>query len=71
MYNTEKIAGALASLLLMYSCVAIKTDFFDGRKDPFGPYPRIPDKEKLKKELAFAAECKKHTFPPKEKFFYD
>jgi len=28
------------------------TDFFNGKNDLLGPYPRIPDKEKLKVILA-------------------
>jgi hypothetical protein len=28
--------------------INLATDFLDGKTDPIGPYPRIPDREKLK-----------------------
>lgn len=38
--------GVIALLIHLY--VNLATDFENGKNDPFGPYPRIPDKERLK-----------------------
>ncbi|KAH0955236.1 hypothetical protein HN011_011987 [Eciton burchellii] len=46
--------------------INLATDFLDGKTDPIGPYPRIPDREKLKKQLEQAAEMKKFYLSPSQ-----
>ncbi|XP_011688544.1 PREDICTED: uncharacterized protein LOC105450421 [Wasmannia auropunctata] len=57
--------GGITYILLMVQLnVFIATDWWYGQRDPLGPYPRIPDKDKVKREIAFAEECRKFITPP-------
>ncbi|KYN03117.1 hypothetical protein ALC62_05984 [Cyphomyrmex costatus] len=47
------LANITAILLMVQLNVYIATDWWWGARDPFGPYPRIPDKDLVKK-LVFA-----------------
>ncbi|GAB1868398.1 hypothetical protein CAJAP_09477 [Camponotus japonicus] len=64
----QNFCGITFMLLFIHLNVMLATDFDNGKKDPFGPYPRIPDKELLKKEMLFAEKCKKFIKSPKETF---
>lgn len=46
-----------AVLLTTHMSIGIFTDGFYGERDPLGPYPRIPDREKLKVTFAIIATC--------------
>ncbi|XP_018395080.1 PREDICTED: uncharacterized protein LOC108773684 [Cyphomyrmex costatus] len=62
------LANITAILLMVQLNVYIATDWWWGARDPFGPYPRIPDKDLVKREVAFAEECRKTMTPPKDVF---
>ncbi|XP_012055986.1 PREDICTED: uncharacterized protein LOC105619067 isoform X1 [Atta cephalotes] len=47
MYRT--FLGATAILMMIELNVYTATDWWWGAKDPFGPYPRIPNKDLVKK----------------------
>nr|ADX36409.1 hypothetical protein [Brachymyrmex patagonicus] len=64
----RNFGGLLHVLLLVHLNIMIATDFDNGRRDPFGPYPRIPDKELVQQEIAFAEECKKFMKAPQTVF---
>ncbi|XP_011157706.1 uncharacterized protein LOC105194479 [Solenopsis invicta] len=54
--------------LLMQLNINFYTDFWGGLTaiSPIqGPYPRIPDRDKLKREIAFAEECRQYIKAPK------
>ncbi|XP_032668328.1 uncharacterized protein LOC116842770 [Odontomachus brunneus] len=68
MYNMRNAVSVLGLITVTYLNISIQTDYFHGARDLFGPYPRIPDAEKLKREITFAEECRKTMFAPKEVF---
>ncbi|RLU16542.1 hypothetical protein DMN91_010610 [Ooceraea biroi] len=64
--STRTVASVLGFTIIANTCVNMITDFHDGANDLYGPYPRIPDKEKLKKQLEEAAEMKKFYVSPSQ-----
>lgn len=46
--NLRGVASTLSVCILLHLNIGLATDWMHGERDPFGPYPRIPDKEKLK-----------------------
>ncbi|KAL0118434.1 hypothetical protein PUN28_009237 [Cardiocondyla obscurior] len=54
----RKLAGVGFILTLVYTNVMLATDYWWGERDYWGPYPRIPDKQLVKREIAFAEECR-------------
>ncbi|XP_018304424.1 uncharacterized protein [Mycetomoellerius zeteki] len=62
------LMGVTALLMIMEMNVYIATDWWWGARDPFGPYPRIPDKNLVKREIAFAEECRKFITAPKDQW---
>ncbi|KAL6439913.1 hypothetical protein ACFW04_004138 [Cataglyphis niger] len=64
----QNFGGITFILLFIHLNVMIATDFDKGRRDPYGPYPRIPDKELIQKEITFAEKCKKFMKSPKQTF---
>ncbi|XP_012055987.1 PREDICTED: uncharacterized protein LOC105619067 isoform X2 [Atta cephalotes] len=67
MYRT--FLGATAILMMIELNVYTATDWWWGAKDPFGPYPRIPNKDLVKKEITFAEECRKFITAPKDEWY--
>ncbi|XP_018365105.1 PREDICTED: uncharacterized protein LOC108762562 [Trachymyrmex cornetzi] len=66
----QKLVGSTALLMMMGMNVLIATDWLWGSHDPFGPYPRIPNKDLVKREVAFAEECRKFITAPKDAWEY-
>lgn len=62
------LGGILFTLIFTHMNYVIATDYENGLRDPIGPYPRIPPKELVEKEIKFAEECKKYIKSPKEIF---
>ncbi|XP_024892412.1 uncharacterized protein LOC112467812 [Temnothorax curvispinosus] len=61
-----RMVGCVANIgLMVHLNVMIATDWWYGQRDLFGPYPRIPDKDRLKREIEFAKECREFIKPPK------
>lgn len=48
MYNMRNITSVLGLIVLINYNLGLRTDWYNGARDPFGPYPRIPDKDLLK-----------------------
>lgn len=48
----QNFGGITFMLLFIHLNVMIATDYDKGRRDPYGPYPRIPDKELVKVTFA-------------------
>ncbi|XP_018339361.1 PREDICTED: uncharacterized protein LOC108746841 [Trachymyrmex septentrionalis] len=67
MYQT--FLGAMAILMMIEMNISLTTDWWWGAKDPFGPYPRIPNKDLVKREIAFAEECRKFMTAPKDEWY--
>ncbi|XP_012528791.1 uncharacterized protein LOC105832419 [Monomorium pharaonis] len=60
------LGGVTYICLLIHLNVNLATDGWWGERDPFGPYPRIPDKDLVKREIEFAEECRKIMPAPKQ-----
>lgn len=56
MYNMRNVGSVLGLTIVTYFNINLHTDYFHGARDPFGPYPRIPDAEKLKVTFAFTRD---------------
>ncbi|XP_011638433.1 uncharacterized protein LOC105428064 [Pogonomyrmex barbatus] len=68
---SHRFIGIAMFAVITYFDILLVTDFWDGARDPMGPYPRIPDKDRLEKEIKFAEECKKYYKAPQEVFLSD
>lgn len=42
------LGGATFILMMVQMNVLLATDWWHGERDPYGPYPRIPDKDLVK-----------------------
>jgi len=48
----RRLGSVTYLLLLIQLNVFLATDWWYGQRDPFGPYPRIPDKDLVKVTFA-------------------
>ncbi|XP_011058501.1 PREDICTED: uncharacterized protein LOC105148456 [Acromyrmex echinatior] len=65
----RKFIGATIIFVIMELNASIATDWWWGKKDPFSSYPRIPNKDLVKREVAFAEECRKFIIAPKDEWY--
>ncbi|XP_020292001.1 uncharacterized protein LOC109858796 [Pseudomyrmex gracilis] len=61
MTRVRGMATFLANLVWVNIMINLITDYHGGKYDPIGPYPRIPDQNRLKVEMEFAEQFKKLT----------
>lgn len=47
------MGGATFILIFVQMNVLLATDWWYGARDPYGPYPRIPDKDLVKVTFTF------------------